>query len=724
MAVLMGTPADDTLVGGVENDTLNGLDGNDNLSGGAGSDVIDGGAGDDTLVGGDDNDQLIGGTGVNTYDGGSGTGDNISWYGAPSGVVVDLSIGLISNNGYGMAETVVGVESVHGSRFNDRITLANGGDGHNYVFSLAGDDTLIGNATAEQTFNPGSGIDYVDGGAGFDQVKYGGSEYEGTRPSTHGVNVNLSTGTAVDNWGDVDQLISIEMVSGSNFADVLIGSDADGEWLEGYGGDDLIDGGGGSYDVVTYRRGVRGVEVDLGTGQAFDDLGGVDTLVNIETVDGSPFGDVLRGGGKDDTLIGSGGDDTLSGGAGSDRLIGGAGNDTVNFSGPRSNYLVTATGAGNYTVQDLVGSDGTDTLSSIENLVFVVIGTLDGTPVQGGQFFDVVTYQSATSAVNVNLSSGVASGAAGSNTLVSIEGAIGSTFADTLIGNQGDNYLDGGVGADRMEGGRGADTYYVDNEADLVVEFDDAVGFTADPRPGLDLGGAVDKVIASASFSLAAYVENLTFATAAGNLSGTGNALDNVLTGNEGNNSFTGAGGNDNINGGAGADAAVYSGQRAGFTLTRIGTGFTLADSTGAEGTDTLSGIERLHFSDIKLAYDLDGRAGQAAKLLGVVFGAGSLANKPLVGISLQLLDGGIGYEQLASLAVKVTGKSSHADVVSLLWTNLAGSTPSPAQAAPVVALLDEGMSVGMLTTQAANLSLNTDHINLVGLAQSGLEFV
>ncbi|MBK9237802.1 MAG: hypothetical protein IPO19_18215 [Rhodoferax sp.] len=69
--------------------------------------------------------------------------------------------------------------------------------------------------------------------------------------------------------------------------------------------------------------------------------------------------------------------------------------------------------------------------------------------------------------------------------------------------------------------------------------------------------------MASVSFSLAAFVENLNWRRAAGNLGGVGNSLDNTLVGNEGHNSFTGGAGNDSIDGGAGADTAAYAGARA-----------------------------------------------------------------------------------------------------------------------------------------------------------------
>lgn len=69
---------------------------------------------------------------------------------------------------------------------------------------------------------------------------------------------------------------------------------------------------------------------------------------------------------------------------------------------------------------------------------------------------------------------------------------------------------------------------------------------------------------------------------------------------------------------------------------------------------------------------------------------------------------------------MQVTGTTSHADVVSFLWTNLTGSTSGAAQAASVVALPDVGLSVGVFTTLAANLAFNTEHINLGGWRRAG----
>ncbi len=95
-----------------------------------------------------------------------------------------------------------------------------------------------------------------------------------------------------------------------------------------------------------------------------------------------------------------------------------------------------------------------------------------------------------------------------------------------------------------------------------------------------------------------------------------GNSAANVLTGNDGNDNFVGRAGNDTIHGGTGTDTANYDGVRADYTFTPSldangNIVFTVIDNNTAapatsgnpvtvsdEGTDTLDGVESLHFSD------------------------------------------------------------------------------------------------------------------------------
>lgn len=138
-----------------------------------------------------------------------------------------------------------------------------------------------------------------------------------------------------------------------------------------------------------------------------------------------------------------------------------------------------------------------------------------------------------------------------------------------------------------------------------------------------------------------------------------------------------------------------------------------------------LQDIERITFSDKSIAVDLDGHAGQVAKILGAVFGSDSVANAEYVGIGLDLLDGGMSYSDLAALAVSVTGQSNSTEVCNLLWENVIGAPATSADIEPFKAMLDAGqLSIGQLTTLAADTSFNTSNIDLVGLAQTGLEYL
>jgi hypothetical protein len=79
----------------------------------------------------------------------------------------------------------------------------------------------------------------------------------------------------------------------------------------------------------------------------------------------------LVGGANDDTLNGLEGNDSLTGAAGNDKIDGGGGTDTAKYSGAAKNYKVSFTvGSSSVTVQDKVGSDGTDTLSNVETIQF------------------------------------------------------------------------------------------------------------------------------------------------------------------------------------------------------------------------------------------------------------------------------------------------------------------------------------------------------------------
>ncbi|SFL61340.1 lipase family protein [Nitrosomonas communis] len=190
---------------------------------------------------------------------------------------------------------------------------------------------------------------------------------------------------------------------------------------------------------------------------------------------------------------------------------------------------------------------------------------------------------------------------------------------------------------------------------------------------------------------------------------------------------FKGGLGNDMIDGGGGIDYVLYSSARSHFTHQVSPTGelIVIDQSAGSnnEGTDTLRGIERIIFTDMAFALDMDGSAGMVAKLIGAVFGAGSVSNAHYVAIGLSELEKNNGYEDLAAFAIAATSANTPAQVTSLLWSNLIGTAPTAEQAQPYIDLLNSGTSIGELGVFAAEHPLNQANITLAELRESGIVF-
>ena len=335
-----GGVGNDTIDGGAITDTLNFENSNrvsyQNAAAAVTVDLLagtaTGGAGNDTLLninwarGSNFNDTLLGSdtttvtelfegrAGNDTIDGRGGS-DVVRYENATSAVSVNLATGQ-ANDGQGGTDSLLNIEAIRGSAFNDTLT------GGNLANGSGASDGL-------EFFTGGAGNDTIDGGAGYDRADY--------TTSTAGVVVTLggtSNGTASDGLGGTDTLISIEGVRGSAFNDTLTGSDSGVfESFEGREGNDSIDGNGG-IDRADYQFAKAGVAVNLSTGAVDDGYGSSDTLFDIEDVRGSrDFNDTLTGNAADNKLEGLGGDDVLSGGLGNDTLIGGDGNDTLRYGG-------------------------------------------------------------------------------------------------------------------------------------------------------------------------------------------------------------------------------------------------------------------------------------------------------------------------------------------------------------------------------------------------------
>ncbi|MCP5356928.1 MAG: Ig-like domain-containing protein [Pseudomonadales bacterium] len=255
---------------------------------------------------------------------------------------------------------------------------------------------------------------------------------------------------------------------------------------------------------------------------------------------------------------------------------------------------------------------------------------------------------------------------------------------------------------------------------------------TANLSPGtqyqLSFGsGAIVDTSGNALTAQSAYTFTTAGTATPVNLQLQGTSGNDTLTGQSGADTLTGLGGNDTLDGGAGIDTAVYSAARSRYQITHNGNQLTVQDTAGTDGTDQLSNIERLKFQDQGIAFDLDGNAGTAAKILGAIAGAAAVQNKEYVGIALNLLDQGTSAEQLATAALNVMlgNNATSTRVVELIFQNVVGSAPDANSLALYSGMLDRGeLSAGQLGVLASNTDLNLQHIDIVGLAQTGLDYL
>ena len=254
-----------------------------------------------------------------------------------------------------------------------------------------------------------------------------------------------------------------------------------------------------------------------------------------------------------------------------------------------------------------------------------------------------------------------------------------------MIGNQGADSLDGGTGADLMSGGGGDDSYIVDNAGDVVFESGSEGN---------------DTVHSGINYALTANVENLIL-TGAGNLTGTGNALNNAITGTDGDNILDGGAGADTLAGGAGDDIyvvddiadVVVEGLNAGIDTVLASANHALSDNvenltltgagnvngagnaldnliTGNSGTNVLAGLagndtyivqntddivlenadEGLDTVQSSATYTLSANVENLTLTgTGNLNGAGNALNNAITGTAgANVLDGGAGADRLA----------------------------------------------------------------------------
>lgn len=358
-----------------------------------------------------------------------------------------------------------------------------------------------------------------------------------------------------------------------------------------------------------------------------DDGGNVslDSMTGIEAVYAGASGTYLDawqsttdiklvGSAYDDVLVGGAGDDILVAGSGGGIFLGNAGNDVLVLSGNRSDFWFDLDASG-YSL------NATDLRSGIDVL------TIQG--IEKFQFTDGVLTSAQIEAHlddELNGTDGIdyLNGGAGNDVLNGFGGN------DYLFSGIGDDVLTGGAGDDFVDGEDGFDiVVFSGNRADYFLE-NYLYGFNLTDLRGLE---GTDFVSAEV-FRFAdgdVLLENILSTEPDRTYSGTADndfvrggfgddlvyGLDgddwlsdpfgvDVLDGGNGNDHIFAGGGVSQVIGGAGDDTlfgdgddvAVYSGGQSDYLVEAWGMGVKVTDLRGLDGTDTLTGIGLVRFTD------------------------------------------------------------------------------------------------------------------------------
>lgn len=328
-------------------------------------------------------------------------------------------------------------------------------------------------------------------------------------------------------------------------------------------------------------RGTRGADVIVAKG-------GNDRVKGRgenDRICGGAGNDQLQGGAGNDRLSGAAGDnDVLAGGAGNDRLAGGPGLDDVgDYSaapGPveanLTNELATGDGRDELAgLENLTGTDGDDALygDDLANGLFAGLGndTLLGNAgpdllqpgdgddtINGGGDPDIVDYFFTLPGgpLSIDLVAGVATGQ-GTDTLISIEGAGGGGFDDTIVGENDANGLFGFGGNDVLIGGPGDADFLQGADGDDTLDGGSGSGDTADYLSVPDPTGPVQVDLVAGTATGHGSDSLLAIEKVNGTDEGdaiAGDDFDNTLFGFMGDDTISGLAGNDFLVGREGFD--------------------------------------------------------------------------------------------------------------------------------------------------------------------------
>lgn len=559
-----GGGGNDQLISGLGGDRLFGDEGDDQLIGNAGDDWLQGGSGNDRfIVGMGDGDDFI-----NAFDTDAGRIDVLELKAgiSPSQVLLtrerdDLMVTL-SNSGqkigiynyfYSDAHRITSIRFSDGTEWGHEQIIAQvpavetinnamygsfvedtlrGGVAAEYIMAGAGadrlegmdgNDTLLGEAGADEIYGGngddrlvgGLGDDYLRGEAGNDVVVYSLGEgkdsfYNGDLGGQSSDILELQVGIRPDQvflehrYND----LVVKFVDAGGEVSIL-DFFASGDFAQPIAGIRFLeDGSFWDYETMLNKILEGSARNDYLQGLSSDEhiqgAAGNDTLLGMQG------NDTLEGGSGDDSVVGGDGDDVLAGGSGSDTLNGGEGVDIYrisrgdgsdviinNDSSATSDYIEFAAdilpedvlfrrsvnyqyssgplGVYTYDLNILALDDsfsvkvdshfGVGQISEIRFGNGVVLNTqnVEQLVMTGSSLADDLNGDAGDNILEALAGDDLVHGLVGRDTLQGGEGndsLFGGSGADQLFGEAGDDILYGEEGNDRLDGGIGNDTLY------------------------------------------------------------------------------------------------------------------------------------------------------------------------------------------------------------------------------------------------------------------------
>jgi VCBS repeat-containing protein len=457
----------DIVSAGTGNDTVKSGAGNDLIAGEAGDDRVNAEEGDDVLVFnyGDGRDNFTAGEGMDTLSfGASVTPDMLS-----VALESDGRVQLLVDGGAGGVINLNGtsVQSLPGDLERVQFIAA---DGKTRVFDLTG--WLRANTAALLSATTDRPLAFNHSGFELTGAAVPAGALEALAYAQSG---NLFTQAALAHNNPTDGNDVLYGTARSDILDAGMGNDM----VLGLTGDDVIRGGGGD-DLIHGGDGN-----DVLDGNAGDDV-----------IYGGDGNDVLDGNAGDDVIYGGWGADQLTGGTGKDQLFGEWGGDTYLYQSGHGEVIIEddhrVLSWGGITIVDFGGGEGgffnftEDKIDTAPNILrfgpgirpedlryaeqngdlviefanqpgdrLILRGYEPGRATQT-RSVDIMRFADGTEIVAASIETT-------GKTKRADEGdwLLGTPYADTLIGGDGNDVLDGQGGTNRLAGGVGSDEYRI-----------------------------------------------------------------------------------------------------------------------------------------------------------------------------------------------------------------------------------------------------------------------